>query len=448
MHHPDPTTFVRRIALRYTPSGKPYAAYRENECNKDSSVWGKPVPYCVTSYTYHAEDDRILVFGDCVAPLSAYLPALEATKDIPIDAPWQGIRFEPGPLERVWAYANDDCHTAVQQDVMKRVRKLAIVDTYRRLQSKYPGLSTDDLLAQVTNLIGKPRSAVRATLISAGIALPLSQSAQLLASKAHKFSKTYEYRHHYDLLTNVIQQCRAGVVQRRRQTGMDEICAFSIADLHDSKCLGGYPVLCPVTGAELDWVESTSYFSPRVGRYDPNKPYVSGNVVLMSFLAKKLIEGRRVHGIDAVLDVRPYLPAAFAAWTAQHPVSPSVTTGLIRARPITEPAPVTPTLEAQREKQQERYRRMDRESQELAETFTTAAPPPPAYDYYTPEDLKRDQGQAVPQPLSLKALLNEEWDKEDEPEQAPAPVQLNPLLKKAFAGIREETDDDIGNTNA
>lgn len=391
MHHPEPTGFVRRIMLQRTATGKPYAVFRANELNPPA-VWGKPVPYCTTSYTYIPQDAPILAYDNHIAPLFAYLSALEATQHLPIDAPWQSLYYEPLPNEPIWTFAHSNMRGASHQDLMRRTLQQAAADTYRRIQKKYPALKPGELLTEVVTLVQKPRASVRFLLNAAGITLPSTgTSEKISASKDHKFHKSYEWNNHYTTLKAIIQQCRAGVVQRRRQTGRDEECSFSIADLYDSRGLGGYAVRCPVIGEELDWVNSTSYFSPRVGRYDPEKPFVTGNVVLMSLLGKKVTEGRRVQNLSGVLNTRPFVPAVFSAWSTEHPVPSTLSTGEIRARPITDPAPAIPTLEEQRAAMQEIFDRRDSRAKELqANPVASATEEPPAYDYYTPEDLRRE----------------------------------------------------------
>lgn len=355
MRYPDPSLFARRVLLRLTPAGKPYAAYRKNPLNP-STVWGKPVPFCMAAYLT-PDTGPVLVFDTFIAPLYAYACALEATQHLPIDTPHQDIHFIADPQERVWTLLDQNIlRGAVHQDMMKHVLKLAMIKTYDKVKAEQPDALPDELVIEVANRMCRTRSLVRSTLTAASVHIPVQSKApsKKAESKPHRFSSSYTFGRKYELLTAVIQQCRSSVVQRRHKTGTDEPCSFSLADLHDLNALGGYPLRCPVTGAELNWDEGMSWFSPRVGRYDPNGLFVSGNVVLMSKLGKRITEGNPVRNLSGLLESHAYIPTALAAWAAEHPVPASSATSLIRSseKPVPVPLPPLPTLEEQRRRQQ------------------------------------------------------------------------------------------------
>lgn len=165
----------------------------------------------------------------------------------------------------------------------------------------------------------------------------------------HTCAHFHYHKKHFD---NIVAATYVGVHQRRKQ-GKEEQCSFSRADLFDPRCLGGYPIRCPVLGVELNWTkgEQDSMYSPRVGRYDPAQPFMSSNVVVMSKLAKKLLEGTRGPAykeiLRKVLRDDPYAATAFGAWADKHPVPSTPAVKDLLSAPREEQVPALPSLEEQ-----------------------------------------------------------------------------------------------------
>lgn len=165
----------------------------------------------------------------------------------------------------------------------------------------------------------------------------------------HNSAHFHYHKKHFDA---IVRGAHSGAHARRNQ-GREEECEFSRADLFDHRCLGGYPIRCPVLGVELNWTkgEQDSMYSPRIGRYDSAQPFKSGNVVIMSKLAKKLLEGTRGPAykeiIRKVLRDDPYAGTAFAAWESKHPVPSTPAVQSLLSAPRGEQVPALPSLKEQ-----------------------------------------------------------------------------------------------------
>lgn len=420
LHHPEANSFVRRVMLMRTSKGKPYAVFRANQSNKNS-VWYKPVPYCISDYTYQREEGPILVYDFCVAPLSAYSEALEATAHIPIDhqfvgGPNEPLSYFPPVGSPIHTYTEVHMGDIGWANAVKRVQRLTAYQTYERTKRKYPGMPVDQILADLSSRMLVPRSSVRHMLISEGVVLPNSGSLNISVSKEHRFDKSFAFRYHYAMLTRIIQHCRTSSLQQAKKAGEKNVCSFAITDLYDPQGLGGYSPRCPVTGVELSWVDDySSRYAPRVGRYDPSQPFIGGgggeksNVVIMSRLGQKLTEGKRFTAyqeVENLLIEYPYVATAFAAWAAEHPVPSTDATNALLNHPRTEPVPPLPTIDEQRKKEQEFFRRHDEQvlahqkrQQIVARTwgdndndgYPAASQDGSQEGYYTLADLRRDE---------------------------------------------------------
>jgi hypothetical protein len=394
MQHPDPETLAQCITLQRTPSGKARAVYRHNERNP-KSIWGKEVPYCMADFLSTGEAP-VLVFGNYIAPVALYLCALEATQDLPISASPYQIRFVADPHERVWTLLDKNVMGGItNQETLRMVQRAAIVKTYERIKQEMPDAPTEATVIELANRVCRSRAFVRAALERADIHLPVQpKTNKQIDNKPHRFSHAHAFKNHFKTLAAIVQTCRSSVIQRRHKKGTSEPCSFSLADLDDRNSLGGYPIRCPVLGVELNWNEDMSWFSPRVGRYDPNGIFVSGNVVLMSKLGKRITEGLSVRNLEGLLKQHPYMATAFAAWVAEHPVPSTPATSLTHSAPKV-PLPPMPTLKEQREKEQEYFKILDGRMS-APEPLNTPTPAKP---------IKQ---------LSVKEILNEGWGDDDE----------------------------------
>jgi hypothetical protein len=78
-----------------------------------------------------------------------------------------------------------------------------------------------------------------------------------------------------------------------------------------------------VLGVDIAWDEPASLYTPRVGRRDTTIPYVSGNVLVMSMLARKMTEGMTMVHLGYMLKTRPALAERFKAWTEKYAPVPN-----------------------------------------------------------------------------------------------------------------------------
>lgn len=392
MQHPDPETLAQRVILQRDIKGKVRAVYRHNECNP-KSVWGKEVPYCIADFLSTGEAP-VLVFGNYIAPVALYLCALEATQDLPISASHYQIRFVADPHERVWTLLDKNVMGGItNQETLRMVQRAAIVKTYERIKQEMGDAPTEAVVIEVADRLCRSRPYVRAALEKENIHLPVQpKTNKRIDNKPHRFSHAHAFRNHFQTLAAIVQTCRSSVIQRRHKKGTSEPCSFSLADLDDRTALGGYPIRCPVLGVELNWSEDMSWFSPRVGRYDSNGIFVSGNVVLMSKLGKRVTEGLSVRNLEGLLKQYPYMATAFTVWISKHPVPSTPATNLLNSAPKV-PLPPAPTLEEQREKQQEYFERLDNPSTSLV--------------------MGNDPAPAKPlKELSVQEILGGNWDED------------------------------------
>lgn len=294
-----PPEFVRRTMLL---DGT--IVFRHNHLNP-TATWGREVP----------RSKLTCAFGLYLAPIEGYLPCLEETQHLPIDTPPAEINYYPAPVSKAMCYWDGTIRTDAKE--MKTQQATAALRTYTRIREQYPDMDIDDVLADLTARMQIPRTSVRHLLKSQGVSLPTSETAGNIAdSKLHRFDRNME--HHYMLLGKIVQQCRSAANAAKIAS------TFILPDIYVSDAPGGYPLRCPVLGVKLDWGLNNhrSWYSPRVGRYDPAQPFIQGNVVLISHLAKKLLEGKKFHTAVLELEVaaNPDMPLALTAWSKQHPV--------------------------------------------------------------------------------------------------------------------------------
>jgi hypothetical protein len=328
MRYPDPELLARRCIILTNKRGEPYVAYRANPLNM-RAVWGKPVPYSA-GVIFGDPEDVILTFENYLAPFTIYSPALQLTSDLPIDAPPEDIRFTPHPTAKVHTllnYASLGISKALHQEWMVQTRNSSIERLYKRMYDRVLKQTTA-FCSSAEELSNKEKQAVVeavATLMCVSPAVvnkvlkmsPDKSEGPLgprMAGRQHGFPTSISSDHAYKfkLLKSVVQQCRV-------KGGT----AFILQDLYVQGEPGGFATRCPVLGVDLAWDESASYYAPRVGRFDTRAPFVSGNVLVMSMLARKMIEGIPPSTLARLLKTRPAMAEEFKGWTAKHPPVPN-----------------------------------------------------------------------------------------------------------------------------
>lgn len=328
MQHPEPLLLCQFVLLTTNEAGRPTCVFRANSLNL-SLRWGIPVPVS-TENSYPA-----LIFDKYVAPLEVYLPHLLATQHHPADAPPRAILPTPDTLH---LFSTSDPSAALR-DYNPRSR--GGTSGSFSYQTSLTSLRDRTACALVMRLLSKGRSGIEAVSDAAlriGMSAPLLQRVVLeregltvmptdrprktmRGEGLPRLSDSHEYRHMFKEVQNAVQTVRTRKVSDRG--------SFSIHDLHVTGEPGGYPTRCPVLGVEFAWGEpaGVSLFSPKVGRIDPRGNYTPDNVLLMSRLAKRILEGTAdVKKLAALLrsySDAPLLMDNLRQWLADKPLHPA-----------------------------------------------------------------------------------------------------------------------------
>lgn len=291
MHHPDPLTLCQHVLLTADEQGRPACIFRSNSLNL-STLWGHPVP------TSFESDYPSLVFSQLVAPLEVYLPHLLATQHHPADTPPRSIIPTPDSLH---LFTSADPSAALRDYNPRHKGGCMGSNEY---QNSLTSLRNRTACALVNKYLKKGMSGVNAVSTAAlrmGMSAPLLQrlmyereGLSMIKAERPRTSRRAEHlprlsgSHEYSHLFKEVQRAVQTV---RTRTGED-LGSFSIHDLHVDGEPGGYPRHCPVTGAEFVWgsPSGASMFSPKVGVVDPRQNYVPGNVLLMSKVAKRVLD--------------------------------------------------------------------------------------------------------------------------------------------------------------
>lgn len=311
MRYADPFMFARRITRRRRPDGLIEAIFRSNPLNP-RAIWGQPVPTAPGHY---------LAFETYVAPLEAYLTVFDLTDHYPDDHPPERITCNIIPTAKVYALlALDQISDEAHQKNLRSIRDDAIVRTYKRLRDQGPTTTPDATRFHALNTTAArvcvSTDLVRKVLLEREIPVPVAAVNKLQRAPSdrepHRFSSSHEHRLKWETLTKIVQY--------RRNTTRGGT-KFILADLDDENCPGGYPTHCPVTGEEFNWDTNISWYSPNIGRYDIEKPYVSGNVVIMSKLGRYLTTGKTATQLPALLKTIPEIAEHYKAWVDKYPTA-------------------------------------------------------------------------------------------------------------------------------
>ena len=349
MRYPDPELLARRCIILTNKHNEPYVAYRSNGLNPHD-VWGKPVPYSA-GIVFGIPEDVILTFEDYLAPFTIYSPALQLTSDLPIDAPPADIKFTPHPDAKVHTLRNYGQlveKRALYHEWMVQTRDNSIKKLYKKALKRL-GKSEDSLLLmedrQIVVFTVAKLMCVSPALVSKILNLPIITQTDggpnlRALGRQHSFPKSISSEHAYKLkaLKAAVHRCRINA------PGTANGAFFVLQDLYVQGEPGGFAVRCPVLGVDLAWDEPASLYTPRVGRRDTRIPYVSGNVLMMSMLARKMTEGITMVRLDYLLESRPALAERFKEWTERYPALPNEKTAEAVAAALRKPrsAPVEP----------------------------------------------------------------------------------------------------------
>jgi hypothetical protein len=326
MRYPDPELLARRCIILTNKRGEPYVAYRSNGLNP-IEIWGKPVPY-TAGIIFGIPEDVILTFEDFIAPFTIYSPCLQLTSDLPIDAPSMDIKFTPATDAKVHTlrdYGSVVQNKALYHESMVQIRNHSIDKLFKkalkRIGKEETALDTLERF-EVVSVVAK-LMCVSNAVVNKALKLPVPPKADgapnlRTTGRQHSFPKSISSEHAYKLkaLKAAVQQCRTNMTNRGGSS-------FVLQDLYAVGEPGGFVTRCPVLGVDLAWDEFASYYAPRVGRRDTRSAFTSENVMVMSMLARKMVEGMTVSALPVLLKSRPALAERFKEWSAKHPPVPN-----------------------------------------------------------------------------------------------------------------------------
>lgn len=236
----------------------------------------------------------VYIFDAMAFPVDAHLPALYATSHHPASTYTYKILTEDDRIP------DEPLPLHISDAVMLSVA----IDTYRELVSAASTLI--DIRSHITHA-----SAV-VGINSFLLFKALTDMGELDAVDLSAPSDTFSSEPQFSVMAREVRM--AVQAARTRRDGSPGY--FSMKDLVIPDAPGGYPTHCPVTGYPLDWgvPRGGSHFSPKVGLRKPALGYVPANVVLMSRVAKRLIDGstspaQLVHFLGEYPDVLPSVKA-------------------------------------------------------------------------------------------------------------------------------------------
>ena len=325
MYYPDPLLVARTFALRHRPDGRPHAIFRSNSLNL-RALWGLPVPFYLDTFTSDLSrpDDTSITFPVLVhalhhVPLNVYLPVLQATAHYPDDADVHTIDLSQCEnLHEIYRAAESvrmfnplsrgglpGCNGQDMQDFLTRKRDTVAAELFFKLMPKYVKenhrTGVERAFKEVSQRVGMSQQLLTKVMYEHHNFERLQKTQEKLKHEGPRISSDSQI---IKKITSIAQIARSNHDTR-----------FSI---HDLAVPGGLPQVCPVTGRELLWFEPDSIWVPRVIRYDVNERFVTGNVLLASRLAQKIVDA--TCSIDVLLKyMREDEEVAVAAWLRKYP---------------------------------------------------------------------------------------------------------------------------------
>lgn len=351
MRHPDPLHLCRHVVLYRRPDGRKQCIFRANPLNP-ARRWGKPVPLAPAK-----DGPPTLVFDTFVAPLDYYLPALEDTSCIALDATafhinptdesifttrdktiglrdFNPSRAAPGSSAGIVGSADyqDKLRDLRDRVACKLVHSLMEKGVTKPLTHLVHAVPPSDERTWISPKQAVGEAAVRIGLSVASLYRILyeREGFTLLSQRVRgshrdptlpKLSTSVDFRQFYKEVHNAIVAVRTQRVARSK-VGQNIPCTFSMHDLAIPSEPGGYPTVCPVTGLEFEWgvMEGASMCSPKVACIDPMKGYVTGNVMLATKIAKRILdETTSVDTAAAFLSNKPEAIEAMEKWFKDLP---------------------------------------------------------------------------------------------------------------------------------
>lgn len=272
--------------------------FRANSLNL-KAVHGLPLPIL------HGSEDYVMFLGKFLAKWTWYKDFLLLTQHIPYNAHQSEIPLEWPP----------ECHLMLQgiavarsmsgaEHVLARrdMRTDAMLQRYGALEKK--DWTQSAILARIALEFDATPATTKRLLTQSGIKFAPPKKA---AAPMDSASKLRRLDARYATLRRVCNRMRSNAKQIA--------CSFKITDLY---VRGELPTLCPVLGIPLNYDNPKALASVRVGRRDVSKPATAANVMLVSRIAQRMIEGTGDSlKLLAALDTDD-LRKRWKQWTLEH----------------------------------------------------------------------------------------------------------------------------------
>lgn len=261
----------------------------------------------------HDHDKTVLFIGNYAAILGTYAPFLLHTQSAPPTAHPCDIPIEWPPhlipeYQRIIATCNV---STGRHDELKVMRNDAMLHRYAALTTAL-ALPTPAALERLAAEFLLSEDTVRKVLVANKVLAPRVKETGPVCAESTLRRRDPRYK-------TVRDAC---LRYRTNAPGRGVKCSFGIAEVFPG---GAFPLVCPVLGVPLDYDNQRSLRAVRVGRLDPSRPASEGNVILMSLLAQRAVEGTGNYlKILATMDTTE-MREAWRRWCKTHGIRYDIT---------------------------------------------------------------------------------------------------------------------------
>jgi hypothetical protein len=261
-------------------AGRP--VFRPNE-NNSTAVWHKPVPkysgWYFLNYRFAANEEN--------------MKALALAQHIEPEASPRDVRFEEAQRTSEADMYTDRMtveERSFSKKSMVKVRARAMEAMVEKLRAKYGAESMRNIVEAVAKLFDVSVSMVRRVC---------EPPAPVKAKVSQEYKEDERWKH----LRWAVSQARASAYLTDTYSRPGTVKAYGKFEPVDAlisyRGQRLYPEACIVLGLPLSYdrfdvaggVEGAKGAVARIGRLDTTKPFEAGNIMLMSTLASRLIEG-------------------------------------------------------------------------------------------------------------------------------------------------------------
>ena len=320
MQYPNTQLFIRRVFINRA-SGRAIACFRANPLNA-RAVWYAPVPLY----------EHALIFDNYLAPLRHYEPALLATEHIHAEVDTNNITLDLldhrivqdiEHLQGQLGAARSGAGGVARQKALQDWRDKMIVELFNNEMHRIDDAPGDfkvrnGILKEICTRTCMSAGTVEAALVKAGMDFTRITGVR---HEPSKFVTGYPHRKQNEML----QAAMRGFRSAQYSGTVDG--SFGVNDLLTSDP-GGYPLLCPVTGLDLDWTFEGSFYSPKVSKRAASAPVSGENICIMSMIGKRIVMGTgspqtigkwftQVRGVEPFYV--PKIMKSISEWRQAHP---------------------------------------------------------------------------------------------------------------------------------